>query len=237
MHTENEMIPLIQDRLFDDRDLRPEITRNKDLVKSVSTETSQVLRWIHELYLPHGIDLDCTYRVGSIYSGTELRPRIKSDINPRGRDTLSADFMRLPFKDNSMRSVMFDPPFFASSGGGRGTLGNKYGFYMTINDLWSAYRIGLAEIYRVLKLYGVLVMKCQDFVYGRRQYIIHADIINYAQNINLSVRDIFIRVSDHVSISPNQVNQIHARKFHCYYIVFKKLREIQNILPTEPLKS
>lgn len=48
-------------------------------------------------------------------------PRLRFDIAPRpGFNTsAAADFHQLPLEDNSIESIMFDPPFFAAGGSPR----------------------------------------------------------------------------------------------------------------------
>jgi hypothetical protein len=200
---------------------------NRELIRTDSFSNARILSWISELYLPDGIDLDCTWNKGLIYRGTNLRPKLRFDIAPkRGLGVMAAaDFCALPLRDGSIGSAVFDPPFFAASSKSS-KIYCKYGGYNRPEGLWDSYRAGLMELYRVLKLGGVLVMKCQDSVFGRKQYLLHADVILYAKSIRLYARDMFIKIQHHVSIGANQHNQNHARKTHCYYLVFEKKRRI-----------
>lgn len=219
---------------FFDKDLNvvfrdPVKINNRRLIRSVSGSQLEIFFWIRALYCPHGFDLDCTYGKGNFYRTGIEEPRYKLDIFPRSRDTLPGDSTALPFKSNSFKSVVFDPPFFPY-GGEQCQIKFKYGGFNSIDELWQMYRGSLNEIHRILKPQGILVFKCQDFICGRQQFLIHADIIKYAQHINFYPKDIFISLRDHVAIGHNHHNQKHSRKFHCYFIIFeKKIRTVRKL--------
>lgn len=76
-------------------------------------------------------------------------------INP---DTV-ADFADMPFKKNTFRLVVFDPPHFKRNGK-TGWMAKKYG---RLSDNWvDVIRAGFAECFRVLKPNGVLVFKWNE---------------------------------------------------------------------------
>lgn len=207
------------------QELAPKTDRhtNKTLIRTVSDSQHEILTWIQQLYCPGGFDLDCTYRIGGLYRNGVPRPKWKMDIAPRTRDTMPADVTALPFRNGVFSAVIFDPPFFATSSK-KGTLRVKYGGFENMDELWRMYRSAMDEMSRVLRIGGVLVFKCQDSIYGRKQYLVHADIIRYAQSINFYARDLFISLANHVPIGWNHHRQHHARKFHCYFLVFEKKR-------------
>ena len=63
-------------------------------------------------------------------------------------------------------------------------------------------------------------MECQDFEYGRKNYIILNYLLNMARDLNFKVLDLFILLSK--TRATRIKNQQHARKYHSYFIVFKK---------------
>lgn len=207
--------------------------KNTDLIRSVSTNQHEILGWIQNLYGIPRFDLDCTYNRGRFYRNGIQVPRFKTDIVPIDGDVIPACATALPFRSNSFKSIIFDPPFFAI-GGKDANIKFKYGAFNSIDQLWATYQGAMLEAYRVLKPQGHLVFKCQDFICGRQQFLIHADIIKYAQSINLYPRDLFIKLATHVPIAWNHNNQNHARKFHCYFIVLqKKVRKVRELKPIE----
>ena len=203
----------------------------KLLVRSISYSQDQILRWITRLYLsrssekgkPRRFDLDPTYGYGGFYNVIR-RPRICLDISPdpeAGAGMIKADVRALPLKDKSLYSIIFDPPFLAG-GGSSGIMTGRYGYMEKVEDVWALYRDALVEFKRVLKPYGVVVVKCQDIIHGRNQYFTHTVIMNYAVELGLYPKDLFILLSKTRPIQWNAKTQNHSRKFHSYFWVFGK---------------
>lgn len=86
------------------------------------------------------------------------------------------------------------------------------------------YADSLKEFYRVLKKHGVLVVKIQDTIDGRVQYFSHVEVINQAVKLGFYPVDLFILLSKHRLPQHNLKQQLHARKYHCYFLVFIKTR-------------
>lgn len=77
------------------------------------------------------------------------------EINP----DVQADFMNMPFKDNTFHLVVFDPPHLLRAGA-NSWLAKKYG-KLDKNWMWQL-RKGFDECMRVLKKNGVLVFKWNE---------------------------------------------------------------------------
>jgi len=166
---------------------------------------------IARLHAPYWFDLDPTYGAGGLWEGLP-HPLHKSDISPVVDDVREADACHLPHHGNqSLRSIMFDPPFVV-------------GRYESMRDLWTFYARALTEFYRILRPKGVLVFKCQDTVDAGRNYMSHAAIIDMAEKIGFYHKDLFVLARAHALIFPNvrPDNQQHGRKTHCFYLVFVK---------------
>jgi len=86
------------------------------------------------------------------------------------------------------------------------------------------YSASLKEFMRVLAPSGYLVFKCQDTVSSGKQYLIHCDIYNLAMEIGYEVIDLFVLLAkNRIMSSPAKWPiQLHARKYHCYFFVFRK---------------
>ena len=196
----------------------------REAIKSVYKDQHDIIRVILKLYCPEGIELDPTYSIGQFYVGIP-QPKFKYDIEPQTEGVIKADCQQLPKSDYSINSIMFDPPFIAGIGkdGKSGIIRKRFGSYRTVEDLWQMYHGALREFYRILKIGGVLVVKCQDTISGGKQYLSHVEIINYAINIGFYPIDIFILLADN-RILDRRGEQQHARKYHSYFIVFKKQR-------------
>lgn len=68
------------------------------------------------------------------------------------------DFRKMPFKDNTFRLVVFDPPH--THAGQRGWFASKYGSLKS--DWKELLKDGVDESFRVLKKHGVLIFKWNE---------------------------------------------------------------------------
>ena len=192
------------------------------LIRSVSDNQDQILQWIMSLYCPDGFDLDPTYGAGGFYKRIP-RPKICLDISPRlaAARAWPGDVKALPIKSCSLNSIIFDPPFLPRRGNA-GLMVEKYGSVGGPQSVLNLYRIGMTECERVMRPQGILVVKCQDSIFGRNQYMIHVQVMNFAVELGLYPKDLFILVARSRPMSWNHIRQHHARKFHSYFWVFGK---------------
>lgn len=192
------------------------------MIASVSYNQSALLNRIIKLHCPNGIECDPTYSTGMIYKSMKTDPKYKFDIEPKYEDVKKADCRELLFIDNSVESIMFDPPFVV--GGNGGVIKERFGYYKTIQELWQMYTDSLKEFYRILREKGVLIFKCQDTIDSGKQYLSEYKIIKEALKIGFYPKDIFILVAKSRVLRKNQKTQKHARKYHSYFIVFIKCK-------------
>ena len=201
------------------------------LVKSISYDQSEILKWILELHVPnHKIDCDPTYSIGNFYKKTGIQePKYKYDINPQVDGVEFADSRHLPLENNSIDCMMFDPPFLATTGksltkdDNNNIINKRFGVYPSEQELYQFYIDSLKEAYRVLKNKGILIFKCQDKISSGKQYMSHCFIHNEATKIGFYPKDLFILLAKNRLIADWQAkNQKNARKFHSYFWVFEK---------------
>lgn len=204
---------------------------NQEIVKSINYSQTDILKDIIRLYIPTGrIDADVTYSKGVFYKdGNIKKPRYRFDIFPQDERTVYADCRDLPLKSNSINSMIFDPPFLATSGkslqqtGDNNLMLRRFGYYSNEKELHTFYRDSIAEFYRVLFENGILIVKCQDKISSGKQYLSHVFIINQAIEQGFYPEDIFVLLAKSRLIADWQAkNQKHSRKFHSYFIVFRK---------------
>ena len=192
---------------------------------SLTYNEKDIIRWIillHNNGKP--FDVDPTYSTGRFWDDIP-GPRLKFDIKPQVEDVIEADARKLPLPDSSVESIMFDPPFVVAMPTGEGEQGiirNRFGYFKNIPELWSFYKDAMKEFKRILKTKGILVFKCQDTIDSGKQYMSHFEIMKYAEELGYYCKDFFILGRTNVMFSPNMKNQQHARKNHCYFIVFVK---------------
>ncbi|PMD94864.1 hypothetical protein BWI97_15825 [Siphonobacter sp. BAB-5405] len=196
-------------------------------IMSVGYDQDQMLRDILELHCPRGIDCDATYGYGGFYQ-TIPRPEHCFDIAPKKAEAIQADSRALPLKTKSIRSLMFDPPFVVSNHVQSETyvMDRKYGGYRSMTQLREHYRSSIKEFARVLKRGGVLIVKCQDQCHGRMNYAIHKEVMDMAEESGFRWVDMFILIARNRFLGAVK-KQNHARKFHSYFLIFKRLNHEQ----------
>lgn len=202
-----------------------------DIIKSISYSQEEILSWIIKLYCPDGFDLDPTYSKGIFYKYDISRPKYIGDINPTNTNVKVMDCRKLPFKNNSLNSIIFDPPFLATTGkslksnnNSENIIAKRFTVYNNMQELWKFYKQSLKEFKRKLKYYGYLIIKIQDSISSGKQYLSHHFITNEAIKVGLYPKDLFILLAKNRIIADWQRNQKHARKFHCYFLVFQKTK-------------
>lgn len=103
------------------------------------------------------------------------------------------DCRALPYKDESVDCVVFDPPYMHTPGGTAHVGHQNYEAYYQNNmvtkfgkkyheAVLELYFSGSKEAYRVLKTGGILIIKCQDEVCANKQRLTHIEIINELSN-------------------------------------------------------
>lgn len=201
------------------------------LITSVSYDQTEILQNILTLYVPSGqFDLDPTYSKGQFYqNGIVPQPTLKYDLNPQVEGVQQADCRNLPLESESIQSIVFDPPFLATTGpslksdSNNNLINRRFGVYTNEKELHQMYLESLQEFYRILKPHGILVFKCQDKISSGKQYMSHVFIINEAIQIGFYPKDLFVLLAKSRLVAEWQrKNQKSARKFHSYFLVFEK---------------
>lgn len=193
---------------------------------------------ILDLYVPKkSVVADVTYGKGVFWRNV---PR--DDYDVRGTDILDGvDCRDLPYENNQIDCVVFDPPYMHTPGGTAHTVHtafeNHYRNNATGNRTKKKYHEAVLELYqdagaeafRVLKERGVFIVKCQDEVCSNRQRFTHVEIINSYSAMGFIAEDLFVVVRKNKPGVSRVVKQVHARKNHSYFIVFWKPGKTKNI--------
>jgi len=74
----------------------------------------------------------------------------------------------------------------------------------------------------VLRPGGVYIVKCQDEVCAGRQRLAHVEIINRLAGMGFEADDLFVVVRKGRPGVSRMKRQLHARKNHSYFLVFRK---------------
>lgn len=199
------------------------------LIKSISYSQDEILKNIITLYNSgKTFEVDPCYSKGKFYKDID-RPQYCFDIEPQFDYVEKHDCRQLSFEDESVNSIIFDPPFLATKGPSltdnknNNHINKRFGVYPTEKELFQMYKDSIKEFDRVLKQNGLLVIKCQDKVSGGKQYMSHVAIINYCNQLGLYCEDLFVLLAKNRLVADWQVkNQKRSRKYHCYFLVFRK---------------
>lgn len=141
---------------------------------------------------------------------------------------IRADFRWLPYRDSIFDGVVFDPPYGQlSSAPRRDAVGKRYNC-SSARDVYHTehlYREGILEADRVLKSRGVLIVKCQDQINSGKQFrwshFVYEICCDFLKMEDL---DQFVVVQKHAPMMRHK-HQIHARKNHSFFWVFRKRRQ------------
>ena len=195
---------------------------------SIFEKDSDILVAIDDIFLKNKwYDLDCTYSKGVFYKDIK-EPRLKSDLIPLNKYIIKSDCTELNFiDDNSLNSIVFDPPFLFRK---RKSVNNdkisaRFTYFNSYDDLQDMYKRSLDCFKRKLKKGGYVCFKCQDMTDGKF-YCTHNFIINYAEKIGFELKDIIIKKSK-TKLQRDAKQQNCVAKIHSYWLILK-LKESDN---------
>jgi hypothetical protein len=201
-------------------------------------ENAPVFRDILKLFVPEGSTVaDVTWGKGAFWKYVEqgVYKVLASDIQ------MGVDCRRLPYEDGSIDALVLDPPYMeglfrttteemAGSGShsafrehysdGKATehLDGRPKYHDAVLDLY--FKAG-QEAKRVLRNYGVFIVKCQDEVSANTQRLTHVELIN-AWTDDFYCKDLFVVTRPNKPGVVRLITQEHARKNHSYFLVFIK---------------
>jgi hypothetical protein len=160
---------------------------------------------------------------------------------PSGRYRLLAtdlaggvDCRALPYATESIDCVVFDPPYMHTPGGSAHVNHQNYEGYYGNNRAGNAssrkYHEAVLELYfqtgsevrRVLRREGLFIVKCADEVCANQQRLTHVEIIEAYKADGFVVEDLFVLVRHGRPGVSRTLRQVHARKNHSYFLVFRK---------------
>jgi hypothetical protein len=179
------------------------------------------------LHTPEGFDCDLTYGNGAFWT-RQPKPKYCYDIDPQARWISNECSTAIKHDDETLGNIMFDPPFLTyvrsgRGGNGRMIMSRRFGGYWTYGELEDHYRKTLAEAARVMRRGAKLVFKCQDIVHNHALHPTHINVVAWAEECGLRLKDQFVLIANHRLPAPNRKGtQKHARIFHSYFLVFEK---------------
>lgn len=171
--------------------------------------------------------LDATVNVGRFWKGTK-RKIVGMDIEKKFKPDIVADNTAMPCKDESFDVVVYDPPHIPNVGNeGIKDFGDRFGLVVKSSiengyNFTHTFRPFLNEAYRVLRPKGILFCKIADYVHGHRYQWAHLEFVKAAQELGFTACDCIVKVRKGPITDPRWKKAHHARRQHCYWLVFRK---------------
>lgn len=194
--------------------------KNKNCIKSISNSQDEILLWIMKLYNDsQPFDADLTYSVGGFYKRVP-QPEYKFDKFPQleGVEILSVTDT-LPVL--SFGSIVYDLPFIVSNVKTESVMKDRFMCFSSPQEMFDVNIEMLERSFRLLKDNGVLVVKTMDCAYAGKQYWVSDYVIQHAVAMGFEMLDKFI-LSYPNRVFSKMRQQLRARKYHSYFLVFRK---------------
>jgi hypothetical protein len=197
-------------------------------IQSIGFDEREIIKDILYLHADsQPIDCDPTYSIGNFYKGIPA-PVHRFDKYPQVPGVIEATSDNIPLDNMSVNVIMFDPPFVI--GGldhegikeGSNIISRRFTNFQSFDELKKMYHGSLKEFYRILKYDGIVIFKCQDCVASAKQHFSHCWVMYEALKIGFYPKDLFILFAKNRLTDGRK--QQHARKYHSYFWVFKKVK-------------
>lgn len=203
---------------------------NDLLFTAYQAGNDEVFPHVLSLYVPSGsVVADVTYGRGIFWKRIPVgRYELRATDLTTGTDCRS-----LPYTDGSIDCVVFDPPYMHTPGGTAHVNHQNYESYYRNNQpvvsgkkyheaVLDLYFTAADEACRVLRNQGIYIVKCADEVCANQQRLTHVEIINELTTKGFVIEDLFVVLRRNKPGMSRVVKQVHARKNHSYFLIFRK---------------
>lgn len=194
----------------------------------------EVLQTMLDFYARPGapvVDVTCNER-RMWKSVTWDGPVTYCDIDALVKPDVVCDFRTLPFEDDSIAVLIFDPPHLPRAGGSPKSMRQMkadYGLARApkadnVNEYWAPF---LSEAKRVLEDDGLIFAKLSDYVHNHKHQWLLVSFINAVEKVGgLMACDLIIKRDPCGGnlASGRWRNAHHVRNSHAWWIVVRKGR-------------
>jgi len=176
--------------------------------------------------------LDATVNAGRFWQGLAWKV-VGLDIDPNCNPDVVGDNRDMPFDDASFDVVVYDPPHIPNQGKDKSKdFNTRFGLVLksppengyNFSHLYPPFA---KEAFRVLKKEGILFCKIADYVHGHRFQWAHIEVLNAAVAVGFTACDCIVKVRKGPIKDPRWKNAHHARRCHCYWLVFRKSKKCE----------
>ena len=218
---------------------RPDGVATTNVILSASIgDNATVFRDILKLFVPEGSTIaDVTWGKGAFWKCIpDGRYKVLATDIQTGTDCRD-----LPYDDKSIDALILDPPYMEglfrrktdhmAGNGSHAAFRSHYSDGKASEERTGApkYHDAVVDLYlkagleakRVLRNYGIFIVKCQDEVSANTQRLTHVELIN-AWAEDFYCKDLFVVVRPNRPGIVRLLVQEHARKNHSYFLVFVK---------------
>jgi len=196
---------------------------------SIFEKDEDVLKAFNDIHLKgNWYDLDCTYSKGVFYKNID-NPNMVSDLVPLYNFVSQDDTTKLTLhKDNSLDSIVFDPPFLFRN---RKSVNNdkiskRFNCFMSYKELLDMYKKSIIQFLRALKPKGYLFFKCQDMTDGKF-YCTHKVVIDICEENGFVLKDIALKINKN-KLQRDAKQQNCVAKVHSFWLVLYKRDQSQD---------
>ncbi len=171
--------------------------------------------------------LDATVNSGRFWVGSS-RSVVGIDIDAKHRPSVVADNRRMPFRTSTFDVIVYDPPHIPNQGRDRSKdFNSRFGLVLKSSaengyNFTHLYPPFASEAYRVLRPEGVLFCKVADYVDNHRYQWAHIEVVRAATDVGFCACDCIVKIRKGPIVDPRWKTAHHARRRHCYWLVFRK---------------
>lgn len=215
------------------------ISTNELVFSAVQGNNDEIFPTVLKLYVPKGSRVaDVTFGQGVFWRRAPCHEYeiLATDIRT------GVDCRELPYLNHSVDCVVFDPPYMHTPGGtahvNHQNYENYYGNNVARNGSAKKYHEAVLDLYfqaskeawRVLKPEGIYIVKCMDEVCANQQRLTHVELINEFCGHGFMIEDLFVLIRQNKPGVSRILRQVHARKNHSYFLVFRKSARVRRTL-------
>lgn len=200
-------------------------SKQKFLISSVCDRQDDILNNILRLYVKSGVfNCDVTYSTGGFYKHIP-QPLLKFDKYPQLNEVRPLT-EAYNIENNSLHSIVMDLPFIIRNGDDSSLssckIAKRFNFFESTEELYHINDEMLKLCHSKLSPRGILVVKTMDVIFAGKQHWMANYVMNKCFSLRMEMIDMFILIVKSKLLRSDGCIQHHARKFHSYFLVFRK---------------